>query len=243
MSNEGYDLSDWPVAILAGGLAIRLRPVTDEIPKALISVAGEPFLAHQLRLLATAGNRKVVLCVGYRGEMIEEAFGDGSIFGVELNYSYDGPQLLGTGGALKKALPLLGEQFLVLYGDSYLPIDYSEPVRAFVRSRKAGLMTVFRNEGRWDRSNVLFKEGVIESYAKENPRPEMDHIDYGLGVFNVSAFSSWADREVFDLADVYGELLSRNELAGYEVRQRFYEIGSPAGLAELDALLRAKAVS
>src|SRR3954469_24876750 len=122
MSSE---LGAWPVAILAGGLATRLRPVTEKIPKALIEVAGQPFLAHQLRLLSGAGLRKVVLCVGYRGEMIEEQFGDGNEFGVEISYSFDGPELLGTGGALKKALPLLGQQFLVLYGDSYLPIDYS----------------------------------------------------------------------------------------------------------------------
>jgi NDP-sugar pyrophosphorylase family protein len=243
MSSESFDLGDWPVAILAGGLATRLRPVTEKIPKALMSVAGEAFLAHQLRFLATAGIRKVVLCVGYRGEMVEEAFGDGSRFGVELSYSFDGPQLLGTGGALKKAVPLLGKQFLVLYGDSYLPINYTEPVGAFVRSGKPGLMTVFRNEGRWDTSNVLFKEGVIESYMKEKPRPEMEHIDYGLGLFNVSAFSSRAEGDVFDLSEVYRDLISRNELAGHEVRQRFYEIGSPTGLAELDALLRAKAVS
>jgi NDP-sugar pyrophosphorylase family protein len=175
--------------------------------------------------------------------MIEDQFGDGRRFGLELSYSFDGPQLLGTGGALSKALPLLGKQFLVLYGDSYLQIDYSGPVRAFVASGKAGLMTVFRNEGRWDTSNVLFEAGAIEGYTKKMPSAEMRHIDYGLGVLSAAAFSKWPNGEAFDLADVYRELIARGELAGYEVKERFYEIGSPAGLTELDALLRAQPVS
>jgi len=237
------EMGAWPVAILAGGLATRLRPITERIPKALIEVAGQPFLVHQLRLLSGAGIRKVVLCVGYRGEMIEEQFGNGSSLGIELTYSFDGPELLGTGGALRKALPLLGPSFIVLYGDSYLSIDYSEPVRAFVASGKLGLMTVFRNEGRWDSSNVLFANGTIQTYTKKNTNPEMRHIDYGLGVFGAAAFAPWPDGKAFDLADVYQELIQRGELAGHEVTQRFYEIGSPAGLAELDALLRTRPLS
>jgi NDP-sugar pyrophosphorylase family protein len=175
--------------------------------------------------------------------MIEEEFGDGSTFGVEMRYSYDGPELLGTGGALKKALPLLGQQFLVLYGDSYLPIDYAEPVRAFVASGKSGLMTLFQNDGRWDTSNVLFNEGLIERYAKSDPSPNMRHIDYGLGVLSALAFSSRPSGRPFDLADVYQELIARGELAGCEVSHRFYEIGSPSGLAELDAFLRSQPLS
>src|ERR1041385_5451014 len=133
---DSFDIAEWPVAILAGGLATRLRPITEKIPKALIEVAGQPFLAHQLRLLQSAGIRKVVLCLGHRGETIERAFQGGSASGMELSYSYDGPELLGTGGALKKALPFLGQNFMVLYGDSYLPIDYAEPARAFIASGK-----------------------------------------------------------------------------------------------------------
>jgi len=243
MSQESFRIDDWPVAILAGGLATRLRPVTEKIPKALISVAGEPFLVHQLRLLTTAGIRKAVLCVGYRGEMIEKEFGNGSSHGIELTYSFDGPELLGTGGALKKALPLLGERFLVLYGDSYLPIDYAAPARSFVASRKLGLMTVFKNEGRWDTSNVSFEDGVIKAYSKKEKSPDMHYIDYGLGVLNAVALSPWSAGDTFDLADVYQSLISQRELAGYEVQQRFYEIGSPEGLAELDAMLRQRQLS
>jgi N-acetyl-alpha-D-muramate 1-phosphate uridylyltransferase len=237
------DLGSWPVAILAGGLATRLRPITEKIPKALISVADQPFLTHQLRLLRKEGIRKVVLCLGYRGEMIEQEFGDGSGIGMELNYSFDGPDLLGTGGALKKALPLLGAKFFVLYGDSYLPIDYTAPARAFLVSEKEGLMTVFRNEGRWDTSNVWFQDGTIRSYSKKDRTSEMQHIDYGLGILSAKALEAWADAKPFDLADVYRDLIGRNELAGFEVDQRFYEIGSPEGLAELDAMLRRQQLS
>ncbi len=243
MKGDSFDIAAWPVAILAGGLAVRLRPATEKVPKALLEVAGQPFLAHQLRLLRVAGIRKVVLCVGYRGEMIEREFQDGSRFGMELRYSFDGPELLGTGGAIRKALPLLGKYFLVLYGDSYLPIDYTAPARAFVDSGKLGLMTVFRNEGRWDTSNVSFSNGVIQSYDKKHHTPDMRYIDYGLGALSDGAFSGLQNNEGFDLADVYRDLIAKKELAGFEVTQRFYEIGSPAGLAELDATLREQQLS
>jgi NDP-sugar pyrophosphorylase family protein len=145
-----------PIAILAGGLATRLRPITETIPKALIEVAGEPFLAHQLRLLRRYGFERVVLCVGYLGEMIQAFAGNGAAFGLRVEYAFDGPQLLGTGGALRRALPLLGERFAVIYGDSYLPCDYQAALAAFDDSGKLGLMSVYRNEGRWDTSNVEF---------------------------------------------------------------------------------------
>lgn len=240
---DGIRLADWPVAILAGGLATRLGPISERIPKALVTVAGQPFLTHQLRLLHEGGIRKVVLCVGHRGEMIEEEFGTGGSLGMELSYSYDGPKLLGTGGALEKAVPLLGEKFLVLYGDSYLPIDYAAPVRAFAASGKPALMTVFRNEDRWEPSNVWFEGGEIKEYTKGKRTSRMKHIDYGLGVFDTKALSTGHKGTPFDLADVYQDLISRQELAGYEVDRRFYEIGSPNGLAELDSMLRGQRLS
>jgi NDP-sugar pyrophosphorylase family protein len=232
------DLSEWPVAILAGGMATRLRPITEKIPKALVTVAGEPFLAHQLRLLHSAGLRRVVICAGYLGEMIEAGFGDGSRFEMQIEYSFDGPRLLGTGGALKRALPLLGQRFFVLYGDSYLPIDYGSVAHAFLESGKPALMTVFRNEGRWDTSNVWFEEGEVRLYDKIARTKKVSHIDYGLGVFRSEVLNEWQSTEAFDLASLYRQLVSKKELAGYEVTQRFYEIGSPEGLAELDHLLR-----
>lgn len=228
-----------PVAILAGGLATRLHPVTQEIPKSLIKIAGKPFIIHQIELLCRNGIDHIVLCLGYLGDMVQAALGDGRVLDVHIDYMFDGPTLLGTGGALKKALPLLGEVFFVLYGDSYLDVDYEAVRNAFEGSRKLGLMTVYHNEGRWDRSNVFFSHGQIISYDKRQPAPEMQHIDYGLGVFCKEAFAEFPDGENFDLAQVYQSLSALNQLAGYEVTQRFYEIGSPEGLAETKMYLSA----
>jgi len=237
---EEIDLADWPVAILAGGLAERLRPATNKTPKALLSVAGEPFLIHQLRLLHSQGLRRVVLCVGYLGELIKTELGDGSTLGMQIDYSFDGPTLLGTGGALKRALPKLGEQFLVIYGDSYMPVDYPAIVEAFVLSKKPALMTILENEGRWDASNVRFEAGEIHRYDKKLRSAEMRHIDYGIAVLSAQVFAPYPDDLAFDLADVYTRLVSDKQMAAYEVKQRFYQIGSPEGLAELDSLLRHK---
>jgi NDP-sugar pyrophosphorylase family protein len=228
-----------PVAILAGGLATRLRPLTETIPKALLPVAGEPFVAHQLRLLRNRGVSKVVMCVGHLGDRIREFLQGREDFGLEVEYSFDGPVLRGTAGAIRHALPILGEQFFVLYGDSYLPCDYLDVTTAFRASGKSGLMTVFRNQGRWDASNVEFTGGEILAYDKSVRTSRMQHIDYGLGMFRASAFSSASER---DLAAVYQSLLARGELAGMEVQQRFYEIGSAEGLEELSSLLGAHGV-
>jgi NDP-sugar pyrophosphorylase family protein len=229
----------FPVAILAGGLATRLRPVTEKIPKLLVEVAGEPFFAHQLRLLRKNGLTRIVLCIGYLGEMIVDQYGDGAKWGVDIQYSFDGDKLLGTGGALIRALPKLGDSFFVLYGDSYLPIDYQAAGRAFLASGRPALMTVYENRGAHDTSNVWCEDGRIRLYSKTEKLPQMHHIDYGLGVFRADAFAGCPRDTPLDLAAVQDELSRRGELAAFEVRERFYEIGSPAGLAELDALLRA----
>ncbi len=225
------------VAILAGGLATRLRPITEKVPKVLVPVAGKPFLEHQLALLRRQGITRAVLCLGHLGEMVQRDFGDGSAHGVTLEYSFDGPVLLGTGGALKRALPMLGDTFFVLYGDSYLPIDFKPVAECFERSGRLGLMTVYQNEGRYDTSNVVFGDGEIKVYDKKNKLPEMHHIDYGLSLFKASAFDEWPGDKAFDLADVMQRLVVQKQLAGFEVKERFYEIGSHAGLAELEELL------
>jgi NDP-sugar pyrophosphorylase family protein len=230
-------LSQIPVAILAGGLATRLRPITEKIPKSLVPIAGRPFLSHQLEMLQARGICHVVLCIGYLGEMIQRDFGD-EAFGIKLEYSFDGEKLLGTGGAIKRALPKLGKEFFILYGDSYLPLQYAPVAEFFQRSGKLGLMTVYRNEGKFDTSNVVFADGEIKIYDKKNQLPEMRHIDYGLSLFKASVFDAYAADQVFDLAEVMGKLVREKQLAGYEVPERFYEMGSPAGLAELEILLR-----
>lgn len=229
-----------PVAILAGGLATRLRPLTEKIPKALVEVAGEPFLAHQLRLLAAHDIRRVVICCGYLGEMIREFAGDGGAYGIDISYSFDGPVLLGTAGALKQAISLLGERFFTLYGDSYLPIDYPAIERAWLDSGLPALMTVYKNHGQWDSSNVEYADGRILRYDKKSKRPEMHHIDYGLGAFHRSAFDLVPAGEAYDLATLYAQLLAAGQLAACEVHERFYEIGSLAGIAGLEAHLKAR---
>jgi len=225
-----------PLALLAGGLATRLRPITEKVPKSMVEVAGEPFIAHQLRLLASRDIRDVVVCAGYLGEQLADFVGNGERFGCNVTYSFDGDKLLGTGGAIRKALPLLGDSFYVMYGDSYLPIDFAAAYDVFAYSGLKGLMTVFRNGDRWDKSNVLFVDGRIHNYDKRNPTPDMEHIDYGLGILTAEALAGWDDTTAFDLARVYEELVANQQLAGLEVFERFFEIGSFAGLDETDAL-------
>jgi NDP-sugar pyrophosphorylase family protein len=226
-----------PIAILAGGLAKRMRPVTDTIPKAMIEVAGEPFIAHQLRLLRREGAGRVVLCLGYRGEQVRDFVRDGAQFGLEVRYSFDGESLLGTGGAVRKALPLLGPVFFVTYGDSYLDFVWSDAYAAFKRGGCSGLLTVFANANRWDTSNVIFREGRVLVYDKRNCVPEMRHIDYGAAVLKTEAIAGHASDRVFDLGDVYSDLAGAGQLLGYEVERRFYEIGSARGLADLETYL------
>jgi N-acetyl-alpha-D-muramate 1-phosphate uridylyltransferase len=227
-----------PVAILAGGLATRLRPVTAHIPKSLLLINGKPFLEHQLELLASQGVRRVVLCAGFLGDQIVEAIGDGRRFGLDVAYSFDGPVLLGTGGAIRRALPVLdAEAFFVLYGDSYLECDYGAVHRAWLGSGRSALMTVFENDGAWDQSNVCFEDGTIRAYSKRNRTPAMKHIDYGLGLVRAAAFEEWPT-ESFDLSALYEQLAQTGELAAYEARQRFFEIGSRQGIADLSEHLR-----
>jgi len=231
-----------PVAILAGGLATRLQPVTQKIPKALIEVAGKPFIGRQLDYLSCLGITRVVACVGYLGEQIESAIGDGRAFGLAVEYSYDGPVLLGTGGALKRALPLLGERFFTLYGDSYLPCDFRAVQQAFLESGEPALMTVMHNEDQWDKSNVSFRDGRIVEYNKSAPGPEMTYIDYGLGILTAPALESYPKARAFDLSEVYHELSLAGRLAGFEVTERFYEIGSPQGLKEAETYFSARGI-
>jgi N-acetyl-alpha-D-muramate 1-phosphate uridylyltransferase len=221
-----------PVAILAGGLATRMRPICEKIPKSMLDVNGEPFINHQLRLLRKQGVRRVVLCVGYLGEMLEQHVGNGAQFDVQVDYSYDGDKLLGSGGAVRKAAAMLGDSFFVMYGDSYLTCDFQAVQRTFLDSGKMGLMTVFRNQGQWDTSNVEYADGRILVYEKKHLTPAMQHIDYGLGLFQRRAFDLVQDQEAFDLAGLFKLLLERDQLAAYEVSERFYEIGSFAGLEE-----------
>ena len=238
--DAGVSEAGLPLALLAGGLASRLGAMTERVPKSLLEVAGEPFIVHQLRLLTAQGVRDVVICCGHLGGMIADFVGDGERFGCRVRYSFDGPPLLGTGGAIRKALPLLGPHFWVMYGDSYLTAEFHPALRAFEESGKHGLMTVFENDDRWDTSNVEFAEGRIIRYDKRDRIPEMRHIDYGLGIYSAAAFADWPEGAAFDLSEVQSDLIARGAMAGFEVAERFFEIGSVDGLAETDAFLRGR---
>jgi NDP-sugar pyrophosphorylase family protein len=225
-----------PVCILAGGLGGRLGNRVRDTPKPLLEVAGEPFLFHQLRLLADHGVQEVVLCVGYRGEQIRDRVG-AERYGIAIRYSFDAPGLDGTLGALRRAVPLLGERFLVLYGDAYLRIDYTAVARVWRESGLPAVMTVLHNEGRWGTSNAVYRDGLVIRYDKISPTTEMSWIDFGLGGLTAYSLSAVEDEES-DLAKLYGQLAALGRLCGYEACKRFYEIGTPAALVETEAFLR-----
>lgn len=226
-----------PVAILAGGLATRLQPLTDRLPKSLLEVAGRPFLFHQLDLLRKQGVDRVVLCVAHLGEQIRAAVSAAPPPGLTVSYSFDGRKLLGTGGALKRALPLLGEEFFVLNGDSYLPCSLARIHSAYRAARRPALMTALRNDNRWDKSNVLFRNGELLAYDKHAPRPDMSHIDFGLSILSRTVFTNYREARAIDLADIFRDLSLSGQLAGFEVSERFYEIGSPQGLRDTEEFL------
>jgi len=225
--------------VLAGGLGSRLGELTRAMPKCLIDVGGEPFAFHQLRLLKNNEIERVVFCVGHLGEIVRETVGDGSEFGLTIEYVFDGPKLLGTAGAIKRAMYALKDVFFVIYGDSYLPCDFARVLETFEESGKSALMTVFENHGRWDTSNVEFADGRIHAYDKAHRTARMRYIDYGLGLFHRRAFDLVPDATPFDLAELYQRLLSRQDLAAHEVSERFYEVGSISGLDETREYLTA----
>ena len=229
-----------PLAILAGGLATRLRPITESIPKVLVPVNGEPFLAHQLRLAQRQGFSRVVLCIGHLGEQIEhwvEQHRD--TFALTIAFSHEGLDRRGTGGALRHALPHLGDSFFMLYGDSYLDVAATPIHTAFLAAKVPALMTVLHNRDQWDASNVIFDGHMVRAHDKSvRGQSGVEWIDYGFSVFTRAVVEAWPTPDPWDLSSLTGELAREGHLAGYEVTQRFYEIGKPEGLAETEAHLR-----
>jgi MurNAc alpha-1-phosphate uridylyltransferase len=228
---------DLQCVILAGGKGLRMWPLTEALPKALLPVRGKPFAHRQLALLARQGVSEVVYSIGHHGQMIRDSVGDGRAFGLRVRYVDEGEALRGTGGALRLCLDegVLGESFLVLYGDSYLPIELGPVVEGFRAGGGRALMTVLRNEGRWDRSNVVFERGRVVLYDKKTADPRMLFIDYGLTMLSRQVAARLP--AIADLADLYRDLSLAGELAGFEVTRRFYEIGSPEGLRDLETLI------
>ena len=225
-------LSSFQVVVLMGGIGSRLGEITASVPKSMLPSHGNPFFLYQLMLLIMAGFRNFLFLVGYRAEQVEEYFGDGSKFGVKIEYSYDGEKRLGTAGAVVKAYDKLDNSFLLMYGDTLLDVDYFEIVYRFCLGKQNGyssLMTVYRNNGQFDTSNVLLdtNDEIIE-YNKENPREDMHYIDYGISVFDKKVFSTLSRCEAIDLSYVQMKLASEGSMAACIIRKRFYEIGTPA---------------
>jgi NDP-sugar pyrophosphorylase family protein len=222
-----------------------MRPMTERVPKSLIPVLGRPFAELQLEWLAGEGVERVVYSVGYRADMIREVLGSGERFGLRIDYVDEGDDLRGSGGALRLALDhgALPDQFFVLYGDSYLRVNLAAVEQRWNASGKPALMTVLRNAGRWDRSNATLRDGEV-LYDKGAPEgaPGMEWIDYGLSVVRADVIAGWLPPGGRgDLADLFRLLSQRGELAGFAVTDRFYEIGSPSGLHELEEHLRQRA--
>ncbi len=226
----------YPVVILSGGLATRLGGKTKYSPKSLIQIAGKPFIFHQLNYLAEQGIKEVHICIGHLGKMIKDKVGSGKQFNLKISYSDDGPKLLGTGGAIKKALSYLPQEFFVLYGDSYLPINFSDVLNGYLRSKKLGLVTVLKNNNKWDKSNIIYNNDKVTMYNKDLFQEKMNYIDYGLSILSASLFSEYG-HENFDLGEVFYNLSIKDELAGFEVSQRFYEIGSHDGIIDTERFI------
>jgi NDP-sugar pyrophosphorylase family protein len=233
----------FPIVILAGGLATRLRPITEKIPKSLIEINGEPFVYHQLDLLEKKGFKKIHFCLGFLGEQVEKAVKESEYFKrLSISFSYDGNTLLGTGGAIRKIINQLSEFFFVTYGDSYLDIDFND-IQEIFESKKQNynsLMTVYKNKNLFDTSNVIFENGAIELYSKLRKNSRMVHIDYGVGILCNKSMDIYDKNIIFDLAELYENLSLKKELYGYEVFHRFYEIGSLQGIEDLSNYLKLK---
>lgn len=228
-------LSDMQVVVLMGGLGTRLKEYTKECPKPLVEVSGKPFFDYMLELLMAWGFRKFLFLIGYRANMIEEYYGDGSKWGVTITYCYDGKELLGTGGAVKRASDFLEEDFMLMYGDSFMDIDYSQVIYRYFKGKESGnraLMTVLKNNNMFDKSNVIMDGKNLVLYDKHNPSPKMDYIDYGVSVYEKSLFDDFQEGEKFDIAVIQNRLSLDGKMTPMIVTKRFYEIGSPASLKE-----------
>jgi NDP-sugar pyrophosphorylase family protein len=219
------------VVILAGGLATRLLPVTEKIPKSLVEVAGFPFIHHQLVYLKKQGINEVVICLGHMGEMVKEFVSKRS-YGLSISFSFDGQKQLGTGGAIKNALSILKDRFFILYGDSFLPINYSKVYQALIGYQDYAVMTIMRNNNKYDVSNVKIISENIIFYNKNSPSADMEYIDYGLSIISKKMIKDFHADYIFDLADLMQSISTQKKLLGFEVFERFYEIGSHDGLTE-----------
>lgn len=228
--------------ILAGGLGTRLWPITRTLPKAMVPVCGRPFLEYSLECLSNGGVDDVVICLGHLGHLIEQQLGDGRRFGIQIRYGYERERLLGTAGAVKNVEAMLRDVFFVVNGDTYPMVDFPQVMQHFQSDDRLGLMVVFKNDNRWDRSNVILDGSFVRVYDKQQALPGMVCIDFGVSVLRREAFSHIPVGARADMSAVYHTLIKQRQLLAYETDQRFYEIGSPEGLREFVALMQSGAI-
>lgn len=224
--------------ILAGGLATRLGQLTQNVPKSMVKISDRPFLEYQLEFLKQNAVDQVVLCVGHLGNQIEDYFGNGAKFGVKIKYSYERSKLLGTGGALKNAGPMLEDVFFTLYGDSYLSLDFSTVMSYFRKFDKLALMTVYKNYDRYDGSNVAIEGNMVRHYGISGTAEKLVYIDYGASLFRKKTLDLFPSGEVFAIGDIFTKLIAMDQLLAYEAERRFYQIGTPEGLQEFIELVK-----
>jgi NDP-sugar pyrophosphorylase family protein len=228
-------------AILAGGLGTRLGAVTKTVPKAMVPVLGRPFMEHQILLMRERGVSDFVILVCHMADQITDYFGDGAKFGVRIRYSNEGKDLLDTAGAVRQALPLLDEAFLLTFGDSYLDLPYATIWDDFQAAGKEALMVVYRNENRFDTSDIEVTDGLVTAYQKSPPLPGAFFINHGLMGLRREALAALAAGTRVSLQQFFAPIIAKRQMMAWETGQRFYEIGSPAGLAELETTLAGKA--
>jgi len=223
-----------PIALICGGLGKRMHPVTYSKPKSLINVCGKPFIEHQLELLRFSGFKNVVICAGHFGKQIQDFVGNGNRWELNINYSFDGDYQIGTGGALIKALNLLGKEFFVIYGDSYLPINFHIIYDFFKKSNSLAVMAIYENNNKFDKSNVKYYEDGNNIYYSKNDTNEMIYIDYGVSIIRSSLLEDYKYNQMYiDLSQIFEEFSKNKLIKGYEVHDRFYEIGSFKGLSDI----------
>lgn len=224
------------MVIFCGGLGTRLKPITEKIPKSMIIINGKPFLEYQLEILKKNDIRNIVLCIGYLGEKIKEYFKDGKKFSVNISYSEEKGKLLGTGGALKNAKNLLDKRFFTMYGDGYLLLNFKDIWNCFNKFIKIGMLTVYKNYNRYDRSNVTVKGNYVTGFYKDKSKRGLVFIDEGVSILRKDVIDLIPSNTEYSLNDVFIELIERKELLAYRTSQRFYEIGSKNGLDEFTKL-------
>ncbi len=223
--------------ILAGGLGTRLRPLTESVPKPMVQINGRPFLEYEIELLKNVGVRDFVLCLGYKGQIIRNHFGDGSKFGARISYSFEGEKLLGPAGGLKNAEALLEDVFLVTYADGYLMMDYVKAWDFFLKSNRLGMMVVYENHNKFGKSDLVVKDGHVVKYDKRHQTHDMVWINFGVSYLRKEALNIIPQDQTFGEEEFYNELISRKELLAFETKGRFYEIGTPESLNEFASFI------